>query len=90
MKIYIIQFVNYTLSFFMWMILGRVVLSVISGNRVTFLTGLFEKITEPVYRITRTIAPFAKGGWVPFLSIVLIFLLRIVLIVLSSPTGAQQ
>jgi hypothetical protein len=74
----------------MWMILGRVVLSLISGNRISFLTGLFEKITDPVYRITKKIVPFAKEGWIPFLSVVLIIILRIVLIIVSSPTGVQK
>lgn len=89
MNIYIIQIINYTLSFFMWMILGRVILRLISGNRTTFLSGLFEKVTDPVYRATKTIMPFAKEGWVPFLSIVLIVILRLLLVIIFSPAGAQ-
>jgi uncharacterized membrane protein len=74
----------------MWMILGRAVLMLISGNRPTFLTGLFVKITDPVYRITKRIIPFAKEGWIPFLSVVLIIIMRLLLIILASPTGAQK
>lgn len=74
----------------MWMIVGRAVLTLISGNRVNFLTGLFAKITDPVYRVTKKIIPFAKESWIPFLSIVLIIILRLLLIILSSPTGVQK
>jgi uncharacterized membrane protein len=90
MKIYIIQFINYTLSFFMWMIVGRGVLALISGGRTTFLSGLFAKITDPVYRITKKVLPFAKESWIPFLAIVLIIILRLLLIILFSPAGARQ
>jgi YggT family protein len=90
MEIYIVQFINYTLSFFMWMIIGRAILTLISGGRTTFLTGLFAKITDPVYRITKKVLPFAKDTWLPFLAIVLIIVLRLLLIIVSSPSGAQQ
>jgi YggT family protein len=90
MKIYIIQIINYTLSFFMWMIMGRAVLTLISGNRTTFLTGMFAKITDPVYRLTKKVMPFAGERWVPVLSIVLIVILRLLLIILASPSGVQK
>jgi YggT family protein len=90
MEIYIIQLLNYTLSFFMWMIVGRAILKLISGGRATFLTGLFEKVTDPVFRVTGRIIPFAKEGWIPFLSIVLIIILRLLLIIIFSPAGAQR
>ena len=85
MKIIIIQLINYTLSFIMWMVLGRVILSLILGNRQNFMTMLFAKITDPVLRITQRILPFAKGGWVPFLAIVLIIIARLALVIIFEP-----
>ncbi|MCL5421361.1 MAG: YggT family protein [Nitrospirae bacterium] len=85
MKIVIIQLINYTLSFVMWMILGRIILSLILGGRQNFVTALFAKITDPAYRITQRILPFAKGGWVPFFTIVLIIIIRLAIIIIFQP-----
>lgn len=74
----------------MWMIVGRAVLKLISGNRPNFLTGLFSKVTDPVYRTTKAILPFVKEGWIPFVSFVLIVILRLLLIIVSSPTGVPK
>jgi uncharacterized protein YggT (Ycf19 family) len=85
MKIIIIQLINYTLSFIMWMVLGRVLLSLIIGGRQNFATGLFAKLTDPAYRITQRILPFAKGGWVPFFTIVLIIIVRLAIVIIFEP-----
>lgn len=89
MKIIIIQFINYTLSFFMWMIIGRVILMLMIGERETVVMGIFKKVTEPVYRITRKIVPFAKESWVPALSIVFIIIIRLALVIVFEP-GTKQ
>jgi uncharacterized protein YggT (Ycf19 family) len=85
MKIIIIQLINYTLSFVMWMILGRIILSLMLGGRQNFATALFSKITDPAYRLTQRILPFAKGGWVPFFTIVLIIIIRLALVIIFEP-----
>ena len=90
MNIYIIQFINYTLSFFMWMILGRVVLMLISESSNLPDGAVFVKITDPVYRITKRIIPFAKEGWIPFLSVVLIIIMRLSLMVYSQPDRGSK
>lgn len=90
MNIYLFQLLNYTLSFFMWMILGRVILKLISGGKPTFLTGLFEKVTDPVFRATKTILPFISERWVPFFSILLIVFLRLALIIIFHPAAGKQ
>ncbi len=74
----------------MWMILGRVLTALMLGDRDNVIMGMFRKVTDPVYRVTKTIMPFAKEGWLPFLSIVIIIILRLLLIILSSPTGVQK
>jgi hypothetical protein len=90
MNIYILQLVNYTLSFLMWMIVGRFILLLISGGKTTFLTGLFEKITDPVFKVTKTVLPFVSEKWVPFVSILLIVIIRFALIIAFHPaTGTQ-
>lgn len=85
MKIIIFQLVNYTLSFLMWMILGRVLLSLILGNRQNIMLSAFVKITEPVYRITRKILPFTKESCVPAVSILLLIIVRFALIIIFPP-----
>lgn len=85
MKIIIIQIINYSLSFVMWMILGRIVLSLLPGNRDNFMLRAFAKITEPAYRITQRILPFAKGGWVPFFTVLLIIIIRLALVIIFEP-----
>lgn len=85
MKIWIIQILNYTLSFLMWMILGRVILALIIGNRQNIMLSAFVKVTEPVYRLTRKIAPFAKESCVPALSILFIIIIRFAIIIIFEP-----
>jgi len=87
--IYIIQIINYTLSFLMWMILGRVLLTLVIGNRQNILTGLFVKITEPVYRITKKVLPFANERYIPWLSILLIIIIRFAIITIFRPTAGR-
>lgn len=86
MKIWIIQITNYTLSFLMWMIMGRIILTLMIGNRQNIMMNAFIKITEPVYRVTRKILPFTKERWIPAVSIVLIIIFRMALIIIFSPS----
>jgi YggT family protein len=85
MKIIIIQFINYTLSFFMWMIIGRLILKLMIGERDTAVTGLFRKVTEPVYWVTKKLVPFARESWIPALSILLIVIIRLLLVIVFEP-----
>lgn len=88
MEIIIFQIINYTLSFAMWMILGRFILTLIIGNRHNIMLAAFIKITEPIYRVTRMILPFKRESCVPFLSILIIIILRLMLIIFFNP-GTQ-
>lgn len=85
MKIWIIQITNYTLSFLMWMIMGRIILTLMLGNRQNIMMNAFAKITEPVYRITRKIMPFAKESCIPGLSIVLLIIIRLAIVLILKP-----
>lgn len=98
MNIILFQIINYTLSFLMWMIAGRVVVTLISAAKQTFILGLFQKVTDPVYRAVRAIVPFADvppekkgtlwdaiGGCIPFFSLFFIVVLRLALILFFAP-----
>ena len=41
------EVVNYILAFFLWMLVGRIALTILSGGRRTFFPELFEKATAP-------------------------------------------
>lgn len=88
MKTLLIQFVNYTLSFVMWMTLGRVLLSLMLGGRANFIIDAFVKITEPVFVLVRRLLPFLRPAWTPAAVIFLILALRLLLVVLFSPAHA--
>jgi uncharacterized protein YggT (Ycf19 family) len=84
---WLIQIINYTLALFMWLIVGRLVLSLFRANRENFIMAFFIKFTEPVYKITRKIVPFAKAGCIPWISIILIVIVRLsFVIILRSGT----
>lgn len=72
----------------MWMILGRFILTLIIGNRQNIMLAAFVKITEPIYRVTRMILPFTRESYIPFLSILIILILRLMLIIFFNP-GTQ-
>lgn len=98
MKIIIIQLINYTLAAAMWFILGRVALTLIIGKRNNIILGAFVRFTEPFYRFTRTVLPFARvspekqntawgaiEGCVPIFSIFFILMFRLAMIIAFAP-----
>jgi len=98
MNIIVFQIINYTLSFLMWMILGRIIVTLITAAKQTMILGMFQKVTDPVYAVVRTILPFADvppekkgtmwdaiGGCVPFFSFFFIVIIRISLIIFFTP-----
>ena len=100
MNIILFQVINYTLSFLMWMILGRIVVTLITAGKQNFIIGLFQKVTEPVYTVVRLVLPFAEvppekrgglweaiGGCIPFFSFFIIVVLRLALIIFFTPAA---
>lgn len=79
---WLIQIVNYTLALFMWLIVGRIVLSFFAVNKENFMMAFFIKFTEPVYKIARKIVPFAKESCIPAISIILIIIVRLSLVII--------
>lgn len=98
MGISFFQILNYTLAVFMWLIIGRVILSLFIQNTQNFMLAFFIKFTEPMYRITRTLLPFAQvspekrgtvwefiGGCIPFFSVVIVIILRTAVMLIAGP-----
>lgn len=89
MGIVMLHLVNYTLSFLMWMIVGRAFLALLVGTRENIVMLAFVKITEPVYRVTRRILPFAQGRWTPVFSFLLLAALRVAMMIFLRPAGGR-
>lgn len=69
-------FVNYTLSFIMWLVIGRAILSFFIREPRNPIYSLFLKATEPFYKIARKILP--KGTTV--FIIIFIVILRLLVV----------
>jgi uncharacterized protein YggT (Ycf19 family) len=102
MKDWLVLIANYSLSLFMWLILGRMALSLFTRNRNNFMLNFFIRFTEPVYKVVGIIFPFAKspdnnegtywgtiGGLAAFFSILLIIIIRVIIIKLFGPIVTQ-
>ena len=89
MSIVIVQLINYTLSFLMWMIVGRAILARIIGNRENVMLLAFVKVTDPVFVVTRKLMPFAPGPWVPVLSFFLIVAVLLTIILVFHPAAVR-
>jgi uncharacterized protein YggT (Ycf19 family) len=75
------QLLNFALSLVFWMILGRLLLTAITGGREGFFMGVFRKATDPVYAVVRR----ATGGRLgevatALVALLLVTVLRIVLL----------
>jgi uncharacterized protein YggT (Ycf19 family) len=51
------QFLNYTLAFFMWLVLGRAALEFFTRDLNNFFYKFFYQFTEPLYRPYRKLFP---------------------------------
>ena len=71
---------RYTIDFFLWFMVGRVVLGFLSGRKRTFFTELFRKATFPAFWLVRRLTPASVGDeHIPILSIPLLLALAILL-----------
>ncbi|WP_333784336.1 YggT family protein [Thermocrinis sp.] len=51
------QFLNYTLAFFMWLVLGRAALEFFTKDLNNFFYRFFYQFTEPLYKPYRVVFP---------------------------------
>jgi uncharacterized protein YggT (Ycf19 family) len=87
MSIVAIQLANYTLSFLMWMIVGRGLLRLIIGERRNLMMLAFVKVTEPVFGLTRRVLPSLGERWVPVATFFLLAAARVAMILLFHPAA---
>jgi hypothetical protein len=80
---------RYTIEFFLYFMVGRVVLSLLSGGKQTFFTELFSKATFPVFWLVRRLTPSSVGDQhIPILSVPLLIAVYILLRPAPSVGGA--
>jgi hypothetical protein len=79
------EIVNHVLAFFLWMLLGRLALALLSGGRRTFFTELFEKATAPPVFVVRKMTPASVSDvHIPILALPLLLALRILIAPLTQ------
>ncbi|MCS7203879.1 MAG: YggT family protein [Thermodesulfovibrio sp.] len=69
-------FLNYTLSFIMWLVIGRAIISLFTKDIKNPIYSLFVKVTEPLYKVGRKIFP--KGTTI--FIVITIVILRILVV----------
>jgi uncharacterized protein YggT (Ycf19 family) len=87
--IFVIQFVNYTLALGMWLILGRAVLGILTGGRPSPIQTIFDRLTSPVFALTRRVLPFVGERWAPLAALLLLAALRLALILFTHPAAGR-
>jgi uncharacterized protein YggT (Ycf19 family) len=87
--IFLIQFVNYTLALGMWLILGRAVLGILTGGRPSPIQTVFDRLTFPLFGLTRRAMPFVGERLVPLVALLLLGALRLALILFTHPAAGR-
>lgn len=53
-------YVDYTLQFIMWLVIGRVASQFVISNPDNVIRNLFERFTQPLYNLIKNIFPFSR------------------------------
>lgn len=85
--IWLVLLANYTLALFMWLILGRAALGILTGGRPGPVQGFFDRFTLPLFAATRRALPFLGERAAPLVTLLLLALARVALIKLALPAG---
>lgn len=48
---YIKLILNYTLAFYMWLVIARALISIFTQNPNNVILGIFFKFTDPIFRL---------------------------------------
>ncbi|MBI5848410.1 MAG: YggT family protein [Nitrospirae bacterium] len=80
---------DYTLQFFLWLVIGRVAAQLVIRDANNFILSMFIRFTEPLYNLIKKILPFSRvseekkqttwgalDGFVPIIWIVGIYIFR--------------
>lgn len=70
----------------MWLIIGRYILFFLTSGKRGFMMDFFVRFTDPLFKITRRILPFLREGLIPFVTIILIILIRISVMIIFKPS----
>ncbi len=77
----IAQLINFALALVFWMILGRILLTAITGGHEGFFMGVFRKATDPAYALVRRVTGERVGELgVAVIALLLVVVLRISLL----------
>jgi uncharacterized protein YggT (Ycf19 family) len=53
-------YADYTLQFFMWLVIGRVAAQMVIRNPNNIILNMFIRFTEPLYNFVKKIFPFSR------------------------------
>ncbi len=84
----LLQFANFTLAFLFWVIIARAFLQLMLGDRPNVVLDLLRKVTDPIYALFRGAIPGLPARYVPWLTLVVLFGLRLMLLPLLAGDGA--
>jgi len=56
----IYYYFDYTLQFFMWLVIGRVAAQLVIRNPNNVILNMFIRFTEPLYNAVKKIFPFSR------------------------------
>ena len=78
---FVAQLINFALALVFWMILGRILLTLITGGRDNFFLGVMRKATDPAYAAVRLLTGGRLGEVaVTALALLLVVVLRLALL----------
>jgi hypothetical protein len=56
----IYYYLDYTLQFFMWLVIGRVAAQLVIRNPNNVILSMFLRFTDPLYNVIKKIFPFSR------------------------------
>lgn len=87
--VFVVQTANFALALLMWMIIGRAALGVLTGGRENAVQALFDRVTLPLFALTRRALPFVSQRWAPLAALLALGALRVMLVLLTQPPSGR-
>ncbi len=79
---------NWLLALFMWTIIGRLVLELITGGHRSIFSEFLRRLTDPLFWVVRKVMPrFVGDRFIPVLTLLLVIVLRLLLLPLLGVRG---
>jgi uncharacterized protein YggT (Ycf19 family) len=83
------QTANFALAALMWTIIGRAALGLLTGGRANPVQALFDRVTLPLFALTRRALPFVGERWAPLAALLVLGALRLGLVLLAHPAAGR-